>query len=186
MLEISVLDCDWGDADRDNIKSLLQDVSSHIIGELRDLFDGMMRVMNLPTQNSRRTFYRQPNDDTYEINLTSKNKNWSQFAYQFAHELCHVLGRYEQFRDNPNNWFHEAICELASIFTLRRMGERWHTQPPYPTWTTYSESLIAYAEDVVDKYRRLSPVGSFSTWLSETEEECESVLIFAIRTGLWH
>ena len=184
MLDISVLECDWGDADRDNIKSLLQDVSSHIVRELRDPFNVKIRVMNLPTENSPRTFYKQPSEDTYEVNLTSKGRHWSQCAYQFAHEFCHVIARNERLRDNPNNWFHEAICELASIFALRRMGERWHTQPPYPNWATYSEALIAYANDLVDKYRSISPVGSFSIWLSETEEEMRECAYLRDKNGI--
>lgn len=184
MLEISVLECDWGDADRDDIKSLLQDVSSHIVRELRDPFDMTIRVRNLPTEDSPTTFYRQPSDEAYHVNLTSKGPTWSQFAYQFAHEFCHVLSCYERLRDNPNNWFHEAICELASIFTLRRMGERWRTQPPYPNWTTYSESLLAYAQALVDKYSSISPEGVFRVWLSEAEKEMRECAYLRDKNGI--
>ena len=46
-------------------------------------------------------------------------------------------------------WFEEAICELCSIFTLRRMAEAWSTNPPYPDWLEYCSSLDEYAEDLI-------------------------------------
>ena len=166
MLRISVLECDWGEAVRCNIQLLLEDVASHIGRELRYPLDKSIQVMNLPTKECPIAFYRRPGDDAYKINLTVKGRKWSQFAYQFAHEFCHVLSGHERLRNNPNNWFHEAVCELASIYTLRRMGERWRTRPPFANWTSYSESLAAYSEDLLEKYRSMSPEGSFNAWLS--------------------
>ena len=60
MLQISVLESDWGDAVRDNIRVLLEDVASHIVRELRHPFDEAIRVVNLPTEDDPRAFYRGP------------------------------------------------------------------------------------------------------------------------------
>ena len=184
-MEICVLECDWGEADRDDILVLLEDVASHILCELRHPFDETIRVMNLPTEDDPKAFYRQPGDLVYEVNLTVKDRHWSQFSYQFAHELCHVLSGHDRLRNNPNNWFHEAICEIASIFTLRRMGERWRNKPPYPNWTSYAGSLTAYAAGVEEKYRTKSPpVSSFGAWLSANEEEMRSCSILREKNGV--
>ena len=83
-------------------------------------------------------------DDLFRVQLTARDKLWAQFAYQFAHELCHVLSNLERLRGNPNNWFVEALCELSSVFTLRKMAERWRTQPPYPNWASDAASLAGY------------------------------------------
>ena len=74
----------------------------------------------------------------------------SQYAYQFSHELCHILCNYKE-SGKQNKWFEEALCEMASIYSLRRMAEDWKTRPPYPHWKGYSESLNAYAQDLIDK-----------------------------------
>ena len=79
----------------------------------------------------------------------------AQFAYQFSHEFCHIMSDYERLRENPNGWFHEAICELASVFTLRCMAERWSSCAPYPNWVEYSDSLLSYAEDCLSCEDRL-------------------------------
>ena len=48
---------------------------------------------------------------------------WNQAAYQFSHELCHML--------IPKNvidelrWLEESICETASYFFLKRISPVW-------------------------------------------------------------
>ena len=73
------------------------------------------------------TPYRPSRQGPFTVFLAARDDYWCQFAYQFSHELCHVLSDYERLGEGPNGWFHEAICELASVFTLRRMAERWLT-----------------------------------------------------------
>ena len=169
-MNMTVLPCEWGDASQETIKRLLEDVASHIVRELRHPFQGIVHVMNLPTEDHPRAFFRRPGAAGYEINLTAKDRLWCKFAYQFAHEFCHVLSGHDRLRDNPNNWFHEAICELASAFVLRRMGERWLFQPPYPNWSSYSADLVAYVESLIERLNSNFPTGSFRSWLSANED----------------
>ncbi len=86
----------------------------------------------------------------YDVKLNTGGTYWSQYAYQFSHEFCHILCNYREGA-NPNAWFEEAVCELASIYSLRRMGERWKTEAPYPNWRTYADSLREYADELVEK-----------------------------------
>lgn len=167
-MKIEVLECDWGVARRDDIQKLLEDVASHILRELRDPFDETIRVLNLPGQPPR-AFFRRLGNSAYEVNLTAKDRKWSQFAYQFGHELCHVLMGHDRLRCNANNWFHESICELSSFFVLRRMAERWPTNPPYHNWAAYSASLEDYARSEASKYRIIAPTAPFGPWLAANE-----------------
>ena len=171
MLQISVLESDWGNAILADIQRLLEDVASHFVRELRYPFTGTIRVTNLPTEDSPRGPPGRAAESSRLAGCSIGGQAMSRFAYQFAHECCHVLSGYERLRNNPNNWFHEAICELASMFALRRMGERRRTQPPYADGRCYAESLEAYSGDLVEKYRSISPGGSFNAWLSTNEED---------------
>ena len=182
-MEIAVLECEWGVARRDSIQRLLDDVASHIVRELRDPFDESIHIMNLPGEPLR-TFFRNPGAAAYEMNLTARDRRWSQFAYQFGHELCHVLTGLDRLRSNPNNWFHESICELSSFFVLRRMAERWPTDPPYSDWAGYSASLADYAESTATKYRESAPTGSFSAWLSTNESHMRQDPYLRKRNGV--
>ncbi len=167
-MKISVLQCEWGGAHPDDIQSLLRDVASHIERELRDPFPGAIEVMSLPGLQQPRTIYRTPGNGAYPINLTAKDSYWSKFAYQFAHEFCHVLSGYERLRDNPNQWFHESICEMASIFVIRRMGERWQHHKN-PLWAIFAPSHTIYADNLLSDHASNMPSGSFRVWLSENE-----------------
>ena len=171
MVTISVVASDWGEARQDDIRVLLEDAVSHIDRELRQPFAETVRVLNLPQQRNPRAFYRHRGEGAFDVNLTARDRRWSRFAYQFAHEFCHVLSGHERLRDNPNNWFHEAVCETASLFVLRRMGERWPTHPPYSNWASYSASLTAYADACIKRFRRNDPVEPLNDWLSAHEDE---------------
>ncbi len=170
-MKIKILQCNWGAIHRNDIQKLLENVASHIWCELRDPFNETIHVMNLPTKNAPEAFFRNPGTTHYEVNLTAKDKYWCQYAYQFAHEFCHILSGHNRLRGNPNNWFHESICELSSLFVLRRMAQSWRTHPPYPGKENYSASLKDYAQNKIDQHRKSVPTGSFSTWLSGKEDK---------------
>ena len=163
----------WGAAHPIDIEVLLTDVASHLSRLLRCPIEGTIIVVPAPCNDpTPRTHYRFSSRDPIFIQLTPRDKKWAQFAYQFSHEFCHVLSDYERLRKNPNSWFHETICELASIFTIRRMAEQWPTHPPYPDWANYVDALINYGEEhIFPNERRLSENTTLSTLLSLEEEE---------------
>ena len=172
-MQLSVLPSDWGDAQLCDIKILLEDTASHLNQLLRIPFAGEIYVKAAPPNDETpRALYRCSPHEPFVIQLNTRNRLWCQFAYQFSHEFCHVLSRHECLRDNPNNWFHETICEIASVFTLRRMAERWRTNPPYPNWADYAESLKSYVQEHLSCQELQLPAGvTLPTWLLSHEEE---------------
>ena len=172
-MEITIEPYSWGEARPTDIRTLLSDVGSHINRLMRDPFAGSIQVVPAPCGDFiPMIHYRASRQDLITIQLTARDKKWAQFAYQFAHEFCHALSNYALLRSNPNKWFHEALCELASVFTLRRMAETWPTLPPYPNWADYADSLASYADDLLADEERHLPVGiTLATWLSTHEAE---------------
>ena len=162
----------WNSAQPANIDVLLTDVASHLIRLFRELPAGTIVVEPTPSEyDDPVTPYRPSSQVPFRILLSARDDYWCQFAYQFSHELCHVLSDYERLRENSNNWFHETICELASTFTLRRMAERWLTCPPFPGRSDYAASLANYAEKLLSCQERQLPAGmTLAAWL-QTEEE---------------
>jgi len=96
-------------------------------------------------------FKRGPKGEYY-VRLNTGETYWSQYAFQFAHEFCHILCNYTE-ADPSNKWFEESICELASLFALRRMAATWKTNPPYPNWWDYAPALRSYAENRINNAR---------------------------------
>ena len=171
-MQITVAQCDWGEAQLQDIQMLLTNVDSHLTGLFREPTSGAIEVAaTASTDDIPRTRYRPSPQSPFVILLQARGRKWAKFSYQFSHELCHVLSGYEELRENPNNWFHEALCELASVFTLRRMAEQWPTSPPYLNWAEYGGALFSYAEGLLSQEKRRLPVGTtLSTWLSSEED----------------
>ncbi|MFW6161226.1 MAG: hypothetical protein ACODAJ_00565 [Planctomycetota bacterium] len=95
-------------------------------------------------------WHRRGLDGEYYVQLNTGGTYWAQYAYQFAHEFCHILAGYEP-TEKANKWFEESLCELASLYALRRMAETWRVQPPYPNWRGFAKHLRAYANDRIRK-----------------------------------
>ena len=52
------------------------------------------------------------------------HQNGSQYIYQYAHELGHVLSNHEEANGRRFKWFEETLSELASLHTLRADGRQ--------------------------------------------------------------
>ena len=167
-MPLFVIPGDWGDAQLENIRRLLIDTASHINQHLRRPFNETIHVMS---GDYPITLIRNSTSDPYTIELSVRDTLWDQYAYQFAHEFCHVISNYEDLVDHPNNWFHEAICEVASIFTLRNMAKRWRSEPPYPNWTSYADHLDAYWHKTLSRHgTELQEGVTLNSWLLRNED----------------
>lgn len=69
---------------------------------------------------------------------------WSQIAYQYCHELCHYCileGIPQEFK-----WFEESICELASVYFMKKLSDIWSRHNFFPE---YSHSIEEYADSIL-------------------------------------
>ena len=170
-VNIVVPPSNWGEGRRKDIEKLLIDTASHVVRLLRNPFAANIRVIPGPIDQDPITLYRSPTDTRYTIKLSARDDFWAQYAYQFAHEFCHVLSNYELLKKNLNNWFHEAICEIASVFTLRRMAERWSSNPLYQKNPGFTVSLDDYWKNRVSCPETQLPEGvSLDSWLLHNED----------------
>lgn len=174
-IKLSVSDDDWGDIQPNEIAILLQDTAFHINRLLRSPFDEKIRVV--PSQvDHPKVLYRESPEDPHTIWISARDNDWCKFAYQFAHEFCHVLSGHENLKENPNNWFHEAICELSSMFTIRRMSVRWLTHPAFPNQKVYAASLREYGQNLLNNQDAQLPANmSLYGWLSSYENELRQI-----------
>jgi len=93
------------------------------------------------------------------IRVTIDDKHWARLAYQFGHELGHVLanswgtGAAPQI---PCQWVEEVCVEAFSIRGLFEISQRWAVKPPYPNWRSCAPCLASYAEKTLSGHRRLA------------------------------
>ena len=117
---IVVKEDDWGGGAPTDIKTLLHNVAWHVTTHLRGDVNAMIEVGK--GTGDPMIQFRAQGQTTYTVLLNATGTDWVRYSYQFAHEFCHLVSRYERLRGSTNNWFHESICEMASLFTLRSMG----------------------------------------------------------------
>jgi hypothetical protein len=109
------------------------------------------------------------NAGEYTVKLDTGGSYWSQYAYQFSHEFCHILCHYRD-DDRSHKWFEEAVCEAASLFSLREMARVWEEKPPYPNWRDYAPHLKSYADELI----RNTPVPEdLAAWYREHRDALE-------------
>lgn len=82
-------------------------------------------------------------------------RDWSKLAYQFGHELGHVLcnswGR-SAAPEAPCQWIEEAMVEAFSIHGLKLLAESWKNNPPFAGDNAFSSAIWQYRRDLIDKY----------------------------------
>ena len=82
--------------------------------------------------------------------------DWSKLAYQFGHELGHVLANSwgpEAKPANPCQWLEEALVESFSIRGLGLLAESWQRDPPFPGDSAFGGAIRGYREGLLTRYR---------------------------------
>ncbi len=101
----------------------------------------------------------------YEIKISARHTYWCQYVYQFAHELCHVMTNFDRVKQHPYKWFEEALCELCSLFVLRRLASTWRTEPPSAVYDAagFADEFKIYADGVTQARSEARPQ-DFASW----------------------
>lgn len=120
------------------------------------------------------TFYKRSSNGRYEIILDIGDRRHSQYVYQFSHELCHILAGIDprkEAADLSNQWFEEAFCEAASLFTLKRLAAVWRVFPPEPSWSDDAGRFLSYTANIFAKHLPsvLPNYSELPQWLAKNE-----------------
>ena len=142
-------EADWGGAVPEDVRRVLRSAGAALLDHVPE---AAIPPLEVRARGGPIVLHERGEGGVVRIRLNTGGNLWSQYAYQFAHELCHVACRYD--RDpTGNQWFEESLCELASLFVLRRMAETWESDPPYPNWRAYAPHLAGYAAERIEAAR---------------------------------
>jgi hypothetical protein len=164
----------WGQGLLQDITKLLDSLISEFYNHLdvEQITEKAVSVINSKNRTSP-TDYPEivKSEKSNSIYLNTSGGFWSQYSYQFAHELCHhVIDSDLHTTNDKFGWFEEALCELASIFCIDKMSQTWQTNPPYPHWKDYSTSLADYVTKIIEQPENKFS-GPFKNWLRENLDE---------------
>ena len=170
-LGLTVLNGDWGATSLSAILGVLESVFKEL-----SMVTGQQPDDRIEVSRWRRDYPlivqgRRP----YTIYLTASDTYWSQYVYQFSHELCHVLIRSDRFTSHKYKWFEEALCEAASLFVLRRLVSAWAQAPPPSVLKAaeFAPNHGTYAERI-ESLHAANLEASLSEWFRDHCEKLES------------
>jgi hypothetical protein len=95
-------------------------------------------------------------------------RDWCKLAYQFGHELGHVLCNSwgpEAKPQPPSQWLEEALVEAFSLRGLGLLAASWEAQPPFRGDAAFANSIRKYRTNQVAEYENEpGPGGDLAKW----------------------
>lgn len=176
-IQIEVVPGNWGRIDSRDIQHLLDAVARQQLSDIPPLSREPLSIQIIPRSDFPQVLLERNRDGAYVVRLTARDERLYHYAYQFAHELCHIQSHYEkkELQDGKlpiqNQWFEESLCEAVSLFTLQRLAATWDAHPPLRKWIGYGERFGAYADQLsAQAHRQLPPDQSFPAWYQANAE----------------
>lgn len=167
------VESEWGNANPVDVKAVLDSASQVISAHVGNRSLGTVIIRN-DSKGPISLYERGPNDE-YIVMLDVKGRYWAQLAYQFSHEMCHLLTNYDLAPNNitRQQWFEESICEAFSLFVLKKMAVQWEEEAPYPNWKSYAKELERYANEMLNqRHRTFTP--NLRQWYQEHKNTLET------------
>jgi hypothetical protein len=118
--------------------------------------------------------------DTAWIILDVAPAAWSQLAYQFGHELGHVLcNSWDRLAEPraPTQWLEEALAEAFSIRGLGLLAPSWEKNPPFAGDAGYADSIRRYRVNLIEKYKMAQeqePALGIAPWFHTQRDALEN------------
>jgi hypothetical protein len=172
-VQIRVREGGWGEARVEDIEAVLNSVAAILL----EHFPSRRLNPIVVTHSSERpiTLYRKAPGNAYQVQLSAKDDYWPRYAYEFAHELSHILMNYDHHADARatafNQWFEESLCEAASLYALKRLAFTWEVRPPQPQWASYAPEFERYVERFLnERHRQLPPDVKLAEWFRQNEQ----------------
>lgn len=87
------------------------------------------------------------------------DRDWTKLAYQFGHELGHVMANSWQADatpGGPSQWLEESIVEALSLRGLGRLAQSWKENPPFAGDNRFGDAIAQYRENIIRRYKLLA------------------------------
>lgn len=167
LLQVVVVEqaAEWK-ADVDTVRSILTATARELFGHAKADPATTIRVS---PKGGPIVLFKRAEDGAFVVKLNTGESYWAQYVFQFGHEVTHVLTGVKP-KTHRHAWLEESICEVGSLFCLRRAVETWKKTPPYPGAADFCPSLADYAA------KRLAEVKaprSLALWLVDHRAEME-------------
>jgi hypothetical protein len=159
----------WDPQDAFVVISRMRDVC---LEGIRLVSDEQPRELRVDEQHSGppHVWLHQQNPDLAWVVVDFAALHWIQLAYQFGHELGHVLCNswvWEAELKPPCRWLEESMVEAFSIHGLGLLADSWEQDPPFPHNAGYANAIRQYRQNLIMAYSRGpdgKPVTDLAAW----------------------
>ncbi len=165
----------WGDTDLARLDSLLKTIAATFDARVPARTARTIRIE--PGESNPMVLYARGAHGEYIVHLSARDGRWYQFAYQFAHELCHIHANYankplvDEQVVSVNQWFEESLCEAVALLTLDTLAQQWESRALDNPWSAYAPAMRRYARMLRQApHRRLPSHQSLATWYAERRD----------------
>jgi hypothetical protein len=163
---------DWGGSLPGDAATVISRMREACLSGLRLLSDLQPDHLRVDDEASGlpHVWLHEENPTTAWIVVDIATRAWSQLAYQFGHELGHVMCNSWMWKVEtppPSRWLEECLAEAFSVRGLGRLADAWEQNPPFAGDTKYGRSLRDYRSNLIEKYRSAGgpkPVRDFAAW----------------------
>src|SRR5215469_12735824 len=109
-------------------------------------------------------------------------RDWCKLAYQFGHELGHVLANSwgpDSKPQAPCQWLEEALVEAFSLRGLGKLADSWEQRPPFTNDAPFANAIRQYRRGVIEKYEKIASNqmrdSGVDAWFREYRSALENV-----------
>jgi hypothetical protein len=113
------------------------------------------------------------------------DRDWSKLAYQFGHELGHVLCNSWPADARPRlpcQWLEEAMVEAFSIRGLGLLCQSWERNPPFAGDSAFGQAIANYRGNVIANYA-LGGTTEIGAWFKANRHKLEQINGLATAQG---
>src|SRR5208282_687865 len=106
-------------------------------------------------------------------------RDWCKLAYQFGHELGHVLSNSWDASAKPRapcQWLEEAMVEAFSVRGLGLLAASWEYRPPFAGDAAFSAAIRQYRRNLIERYGRAggpTPDADIGSWFRASRSALE-------------
>jgi hypothetical protein len=163
---------DWGGSLPGDAATVISRMREACLSGLRLLSDHQPDHLRVDDEASGlpHVWLHEENPTTAWIVVDIGTRAWSQLAYQFGHELGHVMCNSWMWKVEtppPSRWLEECLAEAFSIRGIGRLADAWERNPPFAGDSKYGRSLRDYRSNLIEKYQSAGgpePVRDFAAW----------------------
>ena len=170
---------DWGASTPEDALLVLSRTREVCLTGIRLLSDNQPAVLRIESRASGPPHIWLQSSTEAHVVVDGTARDWCRMAYQFGHELGHVLSNSWQpdaLPLRPSIWLEEALMEAFTFRSLALIADSWEQDPWLPDETAMAKELRRYREGLIGGYRNGAPGAKqwLNAWFADNRTALEA------------